>query len=439
MVRLRHAVALFGFALPIFAQFDGPAVLSRGQTPAAMQSPQIDLRPFVAISGVYDTGLTGVMLTDQGQLANTAAAGVELTGGISGVHSWKNTQVGLDYRGSIRHYDRQTYYDGTDQSLLLGVTHNLSKHVILSLRESAGLFSGGFGPMGLYSTVPFDPSTTFAPTTDFFDNRTMYMSTQADLTWQKTARLSFDFGGDGFLVRRRSTALYGVTGRGARADVQYRFTRHTTIGAAYEYTSFDFTRVFSGTDLHSFLGSYSVRLTRSVEFTAYAGIMRMETKFIQSVPVDPVVAALIGQSQGNILVHTISQLPTGNGRLSKTFRTGVAFISAGYTVMPGNGLFLTTKAGTASVGYDYTGLRRWSFHAQVDGFRGTSVGNVQGNYNTYDAGLTVTRRISGVVSGLVSFNARKYASPNFALYNRVFYDARIGVAFSPGDVPLRIW
>lgn len=438
-MRLKTALAICSLALPLFAQYDGPSILTRGQAPAAMQSPQVDLRPFVEINGVYDTGLTGVILTDQGQLANTSAAGVELTGGISGVHSWKHTQVGLDYRGSLRHYDRQTFYDGTDQSLLLDVTHELSRHVTLGLREDAGLFSGGFGPMGLYQSVPFDPSTMFTPTTDFFDNRTLYMSTQGALTWQKTARLSFNFSGNGFLVRRRSSALYGVTGSAAHGDLQYRLTRHTTVGAAYDFTEFNFLRIFGATDLHSFVGSYSVRLTRTLEFTGYAGIMHMETKFIHTVPVDPVIAALIGETQGNILVHTISNLPTGSGRLSKTFPTGVAFISGGYTVVPGNGLFLTSKMATASVGYTYTGLRRWSFRLQADGFRGTSVGNVLGNYNNYDGGLTVSRRISGIVNGLFSFNARKYSSPMFTLYNRVFYDARIGLGFSPGDVPLRMW
>jgi hypothetical protein len=102
-----------------------------------MASPQIDFRPFVEVTGVYDTGLAGVITNDQGQLANVGAGGIELAGGVSGVHTWKHTSLGLDYRGAFRHYDQQTYYDGTDQSLRLDLTQKLSRHATLNLGHAA--------------------------------------------------------------------------------------------------------------------------------------------------------------------------------------------------------------------------------------------------------------------------------------------------------------
>ncbi len=414
-------------------------MLTRGQAPASLEPPQVDFRPFLEVDGVYDTGLAGPILTDQGQLANEAAGGVEIMGGISGIHTWKRTLVGLDYEGAVRHYDRQTYYDGTDQSLLLGVTRQITRHSTLALRESAGMFSRSYGFLGLPQTVPFDPSTSYIPTTDFFDNRTIYASTQADYTWQKTARLSFNVGGDGFLARRRSTALYGVTGAGARGDVQYRLSRRTTIGAGYMYTHFDFTKVFSGTDLHAFVGSYAVRLNRSTEFTAYAGVMRSETKFVQTIALDPVVVALLGQSQGNVIVHTIDYMPTYVGRLSRTFHNGVLYAEGGRTVTPGNGLFLTSKVSMISAGYSYTGLRRWSFNSQMSASLAKSVGNISGNYNSYAGEVMASRQISGMVHALVVVGARRYDSPTFPGYNRPIYNVRVGFGFSPGDIPLRIW
>jgi hypothetical protein len=442
----RYALATCALVFPVYAQlspFDsttaGPALLTRGQAPTAMISPQIDLRPFAEVTGLYDTGLSGVTLNNQGQLANFAAGGVEVDGGISGTHSWEHTTIGLDYRGALRQYTQQTYYDGTDQSLMLGVTHHISKHVSLALRESAGMFSRESSLSGLPQTVPFDPSYSYIPATDFFDNRTIYGSTQADLTIQKSARLSFDFGGDGFATRLRSTALYGTTGGAARGDVQYRVTRRTTLGAAYNFTHFDFTGVFSGTDIHSVVGSYAARLTEHVEFTAYAGMQRAETKFIQSVPVDPVVAALIGATEGAVVIHGINWTPTANGRLSRTYQNGVLYVAGGHTVTPGNGLFLTSKMTTVMAGYAYTGLRRWSFNSEASAGLGKSIGNVTGDYNTYAGTLTVSRHISGSFSAVGSFSARHYDSPDFANYRRTVYTTRIGIGFSPGDVPLRVW
>ena len=414
-------------------------MLTRGQAPAAMASPQVDLRPFVEVTGVYDTGLAGVITTDTGQLAETPAGGIEVAGGISGVHSWRHTLVGLDYRGAFRSYTKNTFYDGTDQSLLLGVTQQLTRHTSLSFRNSAGIFSRDMGILGLSSTIPFDPSTSYIPATDYFDNRTLYLSTQADFTWQKSARLSFNIGGDGFLARRRSSALYGDTGGGARGDIQYRLSRRSTIGVGYQYTTFSFTGVFSGTDLHQFTGSYSLRVSRNVEVSVYGGALRAETKFIQSIPLDPVVAELLGTTNANVIVHRIDYLPTYAGRISRAVHNGVVYVSGGRTVTPGNGLFLTSDVTTFQAGYSFTGLRRWGFDANAGGTRGNSIGNVIGEYNSFNSMLSVSRQISGSFHAVASFGARKYDSPDFSSYHRLVYTARVGIGFSPGDIPLRLW
>jgi hypothetical protein len=404
-----------------------------------MASPQIDFRPFVELDGVYDTGLSGVAVNAQGQLGNEASAGLELTGGISGVHSWKHTKLGLNYRGSVRRYTHATSYDSTDQSVMLGIVQQFSRHVTLTLNENAGLFSRSFGLPGLAQTVPFDPSTTYAPTTDFFDNRTEYLSTQANLVFQKSARLSFSLGGDGFLVRQSSAALYGATGATAHADVQYRVTRRTTIGANYSFTHFDFVHVLSSTDMHTVSGVFSSRLSRWLEFSAEGGMARAETKFIQNVPIDPAIAALIGTPEGTKVLDRIDHFVTGTGRLSRTFPKGVAYISGGRGITPGNGLFLTSVMTTAMAGYSYTGLRRWSFGISGGYQRAESIGNVYGTYGGSSGTMSASRQIVRTVHAVMSFSARKYTSANFALYNRVIYDVRVGVGYSPGDVPLRIW
>ena len=101
---------------------------------------------------------------------------------------------------------------------------------MFSFNNSAGLYGSNRTAPSLPQTVEFDPTTTYVPTNDFFDNRTINLSSQANLTMQRSTRLSLNFGGDGFLTRRRSTALYGVTGIGAHGDIQYRVSRRSTVG-----------------------------------------------------------------------------------------------------------------------------------------------------------------------------------------------------------------
>jgi hypothetical protein len=403
-----------------------------------MTSQQLAFRPFVEVTGIYSTGLATVAVDSAGDLANASGQGVEVVGGISGSHSWKHTQIGLSYRGDYRSYTYSAY-NNSDQSLMLGVKHQFTRHVLFDLRESAGMFNRDYGLLGLNQAVPFDPTQSYVPVTDFFDNRTIYATTQADLVFQKSARLSFDFGGDGFLNRRQSTALYGVTGASARGDVQYRLTRRTTIGGNYQYNHFSFTGLFSSTDIHAMRFSFATQLSRWWEFTGFGGASRVETKFIQSVPVDPVITQLIGITEGSEVVYSTRYVPDFSARLSRTFHHGVFFVDGGKTVTPGNGLFLTSSLASAGAGYTYTGLRRWSFNVTAGYQASKSIGNVIGTYGSEMGGTSVSRELGHSFHALAAVNIRKYTSSDFSLYNRAVYETRIGFGWTPGDIPLRIW
>jgi hypothetical protein len=439
LVRLSRSLVLAVSAMPAFAQYAGPAILSRGEAPASMSTLQIDFRPFVDISGIYTTGLSGVATGPQGTLGNIASAGLQVAFGVSGMHSWKHTQVGLDYVGSLAHYTTTTYYGGYNQSLLFSVTHQLSRHAVFSLRENASITSQGLGFPGLPQTVPFDPASTYNPTTDFYDNRTTSLSTAASFTLQKSTRLSFSLGGQDNLTYRRSTVLYSLGSYGANGDVQYRLTRRSTVGANYAYTHFAYHGTFNATDIHSVSGTYAIQLSRSLEFTGFGGFSRVESKFLQNVPIDPVIAALIGVTNGVVISHSIVLHPIYSARLSRSFQRGVAFLSGGSSVTPGNGLFLTSTALTASAGYTYTGLRRWSLGATAAYIHANSISNVIGAYGNVSGILSTSRQIGRFTHLTFSFSAIQYQSSSFVGYNRLTYSANLGLGFAPGNIPLRIW
>ena len=436
---LNRLLTLVVIAIPCMAQFAGPAILSRGEAPAEMVDAPISFRPYLDVTTVYTNGLAGLAVTDQGALAATTGYGVEVAGGIAGFHMWRHTRVGLQYRGALRHYSQGTYSDYSDQSLLLGVIHQFSRHATFSLQQSAGMSTLPTGLPGLASTVPFDPSITYRPNTDFFDNRTVFAVTQADFVLQKSARLSFDVGGAGFLNRFRSTALYGVTGASARGDVQYRVGRRTTIGTAYAFNHFSFNRVLSSTDYHTFSGTLASRLSKRLEISAYGGVGRAETKIEQGVPIDPVIAALLGVSHSSQIVHSIIWTPNVNARLSRTFHHGVAYVSGGRTITPGNGLFLTSKTNTVLGGVTYTGVRHSSLTTQVQYMGATSIGNILGNYADVSAGISATREIRSGVSALLAVNATQYQSGSFVNYNHLIFNVSAGLRISTESLPLRVW
>jgi hypothetical protein len=434
-----RAIAALASVSPLFAQYGGPAILARGQAPAAMATSQIDFRPYATLSGVYDSGLNGVAVDAKGTLVSDASPGVAVDLGVSGLHSWKHTKIGLNYSGSFSHYAK-SFYDGiTSQNLQLSITHQLSRHTVLSLNNAAALYGSNRTAPSLPQTVEFDPTTTYVPTNDFFDNRTITLSSQGTLSMQRSTRTSLSVGGDGFVVRRRSTALYGVTGVGAHGDIQYRASRRSTVGVMYSYMHYAFNGIYSGTDSHTVGVTYSLLLSRSTQLSGTGGISRYENVFVQTVAIDPAIAALIGISSAQRVSYQANIIPNVAFRLSKIVPRGTVFLYASHGLNPGNGLFLTSTSTTAEVGYNYTGVRHWSISTGASYNRSLSVGNVLGEYSTYAVNLRASRQVARATHAVFSFNARKYDSGDFQNYNKWAYGVRLGLSFSPGEIPLRLW
>lgn len=435
------AVAALAIAFPAMAQYTGPAILSRGEAPASITVPQIRFRPYISAGVNYDTALANVALNQDGQIANSASIGMRLGWGVSGSHGWKKTQLGMAYSGSVSHYARSGAYDSISQNLMLGLSHQFTRRTRMAFQEIAGVFTRNLTPPGLPQTVPFDPNTIYLPVTDYFDNRTMYFSSTADVVYQKTARLSFDFGGGTFVTRRRSSALESPIVAMARTDAQYRISRRTSLGGGYSFQKYTFAHGRGDSTIHMFGPNLSMRVNQWLELSGMVGAARIETKSIQSTPVDPAIAALLGISSTEQIVHRVRYLrvPTFTVRASRGFRTGVVFAMGGHSVTPGNGLFQTSIAYTASAGYVYTGIRRWSVNTQVMYTDAEAIGTVSGKYRTSSASFSVARRLSAGLHLGASYWARKYGSATYSGYDRLVHAAIVSVSWSPGEVPLRLW
>jgi hypothetical protein len=404
-----------------------------------METAQIDFRPFVSVTGTYAVGLNGVSVDANGAPVNDASFGVQLGYGVSGMHSWKHTKVGLNYTGSFAHYSK-TFYDGlSSQSLQLSITHQLSRHAMLSLNTSAVYYGSNRASPTLPQTIEFDPATTYLPTNDFFDNRTIAISTQPSLAIQRSRRLSFVVGGDGFLVRRWSSALYGVKGIGAHGDLQYRVNKRSTVGAMYSFIHYSFTGIYGSTDSHTLAATYSASVSRSIQFSATGGVSRYENIFVETVPIDPAIAAVIGISTAQRVTYLSSYIPNLSARLSKVVPRGSVFVSAAHGINPGNGLFLTSTSTSVGGGYNYSGIRRWALSAGAAYNNSTSQGNVLGQYGSYSVTVSASRQVAPLTHGVLSFNARKYDSGDFRNYNKWSYSANLGLSFTPGDIPVRLW
>jgi hypothetical protein len=441
---------MLGLVLPAFAQYAGPAILSRGEAPAAMSAPQVDFAVSVSLSANYTTGLSQIGAPNsQGQLATASGEGAGIGLGISGTHSWKHTKLGVNYTGGYSYYPDSNTYNGITQGLSVGLTHQLSRHISLSLRENAGWFTS-FAPSTttLSSTVQYDPSQSYIPNTDFYNNRTIYTTTQASMTVQKSTRLSFNFSGGYFANLRSASALYNAYGMTASGDAQYRLSRRTTVGAGYNFVHFSYGQSQGAADVHSMTVDLSERLSRWTEFSFFGGASRVESNFLQTVPVDPGILAILCPptstvacplTSTSVISHSVFWGPDFGARFSRAFQRGAAYLSVGESITPGNGLFLTSRAFNAGGGYGYSGLKQWSLNASVQYSTALSFGNVTGGYGSVSGGISMGHKLFGAISLTSSFSATQYQSNSFTLYNHLVYSASVGLGYSTKGIPVRLF
>ncbi|MES1262422.1 MAG: hypothetical protein ABUS49_11860, partial [Acidobacteriota bacterium] len=281
--------------------YSGPAVLSRSYTLSRPMLPQsIRWKPVLGFAELYQTGLPAGASTAPGVYPTTSSFGYNATWGITGRHLWKHDQVGLDYHGSADQYGGYRAYNGVNHLLNVDFAHAFSRHLILNLVGGGAIYSQSYslenaivGP-GSVANINLSAS----PNLQVLDQGTRQWTNQATLTWKKSARLSFTAGGGLFFVERTGVGIAGNTGRQAQADVNYRYTRKTTVGVYYSFTDYAFTHRVSLVNFHTLGGIYSYALNRSTQIRLRAGASWVENESYQVIQIAPEVAALTGQSTG---------------------------------------------------------------------------------------------------------------------------------------------
>jgi hypothetical protein len=427
---------------PVFAQseepYEGPSILSRDSTTAGARGGKLlDFQFWGDITGIVDNGLTAPTLNSSGEVVGQGNEyGLQVGAGASGSKSWESDQIRVDYRGDWRQYTPNNGYNGTDQFLDLQWTHRLSRHVQLIVHEVGGIETLSFGTLTYYPLANSD--LLGVPLNDLFDNTAYFSQTTAELIWQKTARLSFSFGGDDFLVRRKSPILVNTDGYRGRADMAYRWTMRQTVSVSYAYEHFDYPRSYGFSDINEVEAGWSYGLGRRTDFGIDGGAARVVTLGLIQVPLDPVIAAILGESYTVTTARRDVIIPVGEARFSRRFASSALGISGGMTIQPGDGIYLTSRAISGAATYSYVGGKRLTF-AMTGGYsRMTTAGEQTiAPYGGFYGGAGATWRLFADAHMEARYDYRQYNIRNVAskAENRV----SLGLAISTGERPLAIW
>jgi hypothetical protein len=418
----------------------GPAVLSSGATGVGNRSgQQMDLRFYAGVNGVYDSSVQPVAINSQGQLVTVNGLyGVEANVGVYGTHSWRTALLGVDYRGVFREYANDPTYDAIDQYLTLGYTWQQSRHIIWKAQLLGGLLDDALGGIGFEPAITSVGSSVVSPSTLLFDSRSYYLQGGLDLTWQETARTSFTIGGQGFDVWRQSPALVGVEGYSAHGSVEHKLNRTTSVGFFYQRQHFNFPKVFGQADIDTgevFLGT---NLGRLWSLTVRAGVFHSEVSGLQTVTLSPIIAQLLGQATTVQAYYRADIYPSGNVSLTRKFKTASLNFHYSQSVVPGNGVYLTSKNDDGGAAFSYTGIHKVNLTISGAYDSLNSIGQQILPYRTGTGGAGITYTLPWSLHFVARYDYR-YQEIESLIYKHTGYRTTVGLTWSPGKVPLSLW
>lgn len=435
-------VALLTGTVDLLAQagipgYGGPAVASRGLANAGQRgSDSVSIRPYLSVAGAVDSGIIAVGRDSSGNLVNPGTLfGVEATVGAYGTKEWRRTRVGLDYQGLYRHYNANTYFNGSDHVVGLDFARQVTRRSGIALRTVAGTTSRAVGGVLGYSTI--DPLFLGVPANEIFDNRTYFLESVGSYLLQVGSRNTVSLTGSGFAVRRQSRVLIGMNGYRAGADFTRRITRNTTIGASYMYFHVDYPRVFGEADVHQLMGLYSRRIGRLWDLSIGAGGIKLDFTGVREVELDPIVAQLLGYGRGREAFNAINYVPSAMVNVGRSFRRAMLSMTYQRGVSPGNGVLLLSRQQSGNVSFTYNTGRQWSLAGHVNYSQITGSGTYAGQLTNYGAGTLASYRFWEDLHFTLGFDVRQFSS-NRAGFSRFGSRVQAGLTYSPGAIPVSI-
>jgi len=417
----------------------GPGVLSSGATGIGNRSgQQVDLRFYGGVDGFYDSSIQPVAVDSKGNLVVlNGLEGVEANFGVYGSHAWRTALLGVDYHGVVREYAGNSGFDGIDQTLSLGYTLQESRRVAFNAQVLAGILSNGLSSIGI---LPEFSSTNVVatPTTLLFDNRSYYLQGGLDVKIIESPRTAITFGGQGFEVWRQSALLVGVEGYSAHGTIEHKLNKSTSVGFIYQRQHFDFPKAFGQADIDTgelFLGT---NLGAHWSLVLRGGVFHSEVKGLQTVALNPVVAALLGQTASIQAFYREDIYPSGQISLTRKFKTASLNFSYAQTVSPGNGVYLTSKTENGGASYSYSGIRKVNLSLAGGYSSLASLGQGIQPYRGGNAGAGITYTMPYSLH-LVGRYDYRYQAIEDLIYKHTGYRVSMGITYSPGRVPLSLW
>ncbi len=376
-------------------EYTGPAVLSRTYSIGQPLIPeQVKWQESAGMSSVYDSGIARPINADGSLGPPSTLIGTMLNWSLAGRHYFRRDQVSVNYTGNFSQYSGLGAYNGANNSIAATYSHLLSRRLTLNLVGNGSILSQNY----VLENQPVGPETianinlSSSPNIQIYDTGSKQFSSQADVTWQKTSRLSFSMGTSYFSISRDSPQLLGMTGQQARGDVNYRLTRKMTIGSYYSFSHYVYPHGFGNSDINTFGGIYSYAFNRTMQLRFRGGLSYVESVGFETVAINPLIAALLGVNTGVIDAYTTYKTSDFSVQFVKDFRHGAtASLAYAHGISPGNGVFQASEQESMSANLTTKVFRTYSFSASLGRDTLSSISQNLGKYQSEYARISLNR------------------------------------------------
>lgn len=379
------------------------------------------------VDGLHDSEVLG--LNTGGR---TGSWGVRAGGGVDLFHQWNNSLISLDYQGSYTDYQGGGYLSGTNQRFSVVYSKRLGRRWTVSARAQGGMFLYGFssfypveGVGGVLVNNPFSPENKF-------------LSTGLALSYQQTRRLSYEVAGNFFLSRFTSAVGFASNGGSGSASVNYQLNARNILSGSYSHTYVAYLRNAGNAQMDGYYMTLKHYFSRSWTALASAGVTRTDTSAHVVLPVQFIFNGQLVTAYTLVPYNRTSYIPTFQVSATHQLRRSALTLSAGQDVVPGNGIYLTSRALLASGFYSRT-MRRANFSAGATYSHLTSVSaNIARSYASGDFSASYGYNLVRYISANLRYDYLSYGS--FSGLSGI-RDNRItiGITFSTKSVPMTLF
>ena len=427
------AVALNGQAVDL--DQEGVSGASRGRSQIGTRGEVSVGNSFhyqLGLNGIFDNQLQPVAADNKGNLVRVRNFyGEELTGGIYGTRIGRRYRLGLDYRLGVRHYTHSSYYSGSDHNLGLSYRARPSRFWTLNMAQRFTTTTNGLGFVAQGSNN--DLGSALAPVAQFFSTRLNYLQSTGSATWIASSRTQVSFGADYIRQEYGSTVLFGSKGYLLNSKVERRLSKRFSVGGSYTKGRFTFGEQVESQS-HTIQANLESSFARFWTFNLNAGATASDVTNKFTFRLDPVLAAILGQSTVTQSFNQRNIFPSGSVELTRRFEHSSFGANYSRSFGANNGVLGASRVEGASIAYSRNISGNINLGAAGTYWNYSGLGQITGKTNAKSANAQLSYRFTSALHLTMSYDYRiqKAGSLDYS-GNRV----AVGIAFSPSDRPLR--